>query len=232
VSIRKTLFISPSLLYKDDMFAFEKFLKECEAGKNCEFQVHGFVDGKEISTKPCQTLQELFAGENILDQLDQLVFEVNEIGDNREVIRNVRVNLDKRVSDIELSTEDKNNVWVKEIGPKLKSFFKKRRPWYWFIGLSIPPVFNLTLGLSLVMLAFIFVTNVTNALIFPSISILSGAIFMAFGVKRLVFRHARICYFQREEDVRPNYELFAIVVHLTVLIFAILGTVIMTAGKY
>lgn len=232
MSIRKTLFISPSLLYKDDLFAFEKFLKECEQGRNCEFQVRGSVDGKEISTKTCHTLQELFSETNIPGQLDQLVFEVNEIGDDGKIIRNVCVNLDKRVSDIVLSTEDKNNLWVKEIGPKLKSFFKQRRPWYWFIGLSIPPVFNLTLGLSLVMAVFIFISDMSHALTFPAMSIFSGAIFMTFGVKRLIYRHARLCYFQRDEDTRPNYELFAIVTHLTVVMFAIAGTVIMTVGRF
>lgn len=231
MSYRRTLVISPSLLYKDDLFAFEAFLHECEGNKSCDFQVSGIDKGKNISTNPCKSLEELFSANDLPDHLDKLVFEVNETGDEGRIIRNVHVNLDKRVSDIQLTSEDENNQWAKEVGPKLKSFFKQRRPWYWFIGLSIPPVFNISMGLSLIMAAFIFVSKVSEAIVFPATLILSGAIFMGLGVKRVLFRHARICLFQREYDVRPNYELLVIVIHLTVFTVALFGTIIMTAGK-
>lgn len=227
----KTLILSPSLLYLDDLFAFESYLRETLSVKDEDVLITGTEKGKAITTDECHSLNELFARENLPMYLDRLTFEFKQRDDKNEIQHTIRVELDKRVSDIQLSSEDEDNVWIKEIGPKLKSFTKQRRPWYWFIGLSIPPVFNISLGLSLLMAAFIIVSKVNQAFVFPMALFLSGATFMALGVKRVVFRHARICLFQKDEDVRPNYELFVIFFHITVLVVAATGTVIMTAGK-
>jgi hypothetical protein len=229
MSNRKTLILSPCLMYKDDLFALEALLHENMPNKGYDFQISGVEHGHEISAKTHHSLEKLFSEKNLPLYLDQISFETKEAEGGDKLTHSARIHLDKRVSDIMLHGDD--GEWLHDIGQKLTDFIKQRRPWYWFIGISIPPVFNVSLGLSLLMVAFIIVTKVDQAYIFPFMVVLSGGVFMALGVSRVLYRHARICLFQKEEDKRPNYELFAILFHVTILVTGIAGTIILTAGK-
>lgn len=230
MSNRKTLFLSPCLMYKDDLFALEALLRGNLPGEGYDFQIRGVEHGHEISAKPYHSLEELFSEKDLPRCLDQLSFETKEVEDGGKLIHSTRIHLDKRVSDVQIFSDD-DSEWLQDISQKLTDFIKQRRPWYWLIGVSIPPVFNVSLGLSLLMAVFIIVAKVEQAFLFPFMLVVSGGIFLALGVTRVIYRHARICMFQRNEDKRPNYELFAILTHLTVLVISIAGSVIMTSGK-
>lgn len=230
MSHRKTHILAPSLMYKEDLFALESLLRGLVPSKGYDFQIRGIEHGHELSCKPYHCLDELFSEKNLPQQLDQLTIDTREVSEEGVLLHSTRIHLDKRVSDIQLFCEH-DEEWLENISAKLKEFFKPRRPWYWYLGLSVPPVFNLSLGLALLMTAFIIVTKVNQALIFPLILVFSGGIYMALGVARVIFRHARICLFEREEERRPNFELLAIVNHLTILLTSIAGTVIMISEQ-
>ncbi len=230
MSNRKTLFLSPCLMYKDDLFALETLLRENVPSKGYDFQIRGIEHGHEISAKPYHSLEELFSEKNLPLHLDQLSFETKEVEGEDKLVHSTRIHLDKRISDIQLFSED-DSEWLTDIGQKLKDFFGQRKPWYWLVGMSIPPVFTISLGIALLMAVSAIATKVDQAFVFPFLTALSGGIFMLLGVTRVTFRHARICLFQKEEDNRLNYELFAILVHLTILVISIVGTVMMTTGK-
>ena len=230
MSNRETLFLSPCLMYKEDLFALEALLRENLPGKGYDFQIRGIVHGHEISAKPYHSLEELFSEKDLPLHLDQISFETKEVEGEDELVHSTRIHLDKRISDIQLFTED-DDKWLTDISQKLKEFLEQRKPWYWLVGMSIPPVFTISLGLALLMAVPVIVTKVEHGFVFPFLTALSGGIFMALGVTRVTFRHARICLFQKEEDARPNYELFAILAHLTIVVSSIAGTVIMTSGK-
>lgn len=230
MSNRKTQFLPPVLMYKDDLFALEALLRDHVTSEVYDFQIRGIEHGHEISAKPFHSLEELFSEKGLPLNLDQISFETKEVEDGDKLVHSARIHLDKRISDVQLFTED-DNEWLTDIGEKLREFFKQRKPWYWLIGVSIPPVFSISLGVALLMAVSAIVTKVDQAYVFPFLTALSGGIFMLLGVTRVTFRHARICLFQKDEDNRPNYELFAILVHLTILVSSIAGTVIMTSGK-
>lgn len=227
---RKTLFISPTLMYKDDLYSLEALLRDHISSKGYDFQIRGIEHGHEISAKPFHSLDELFSEKNLPRYLDQVSFETKEIEGEDKLVHCARINLDKRVSDIQLFSE-KDDEWLTDFSQTLRGFFEQRRPWYWLVGMSIPPVFTISLGMALLMAVSAIVTKVDQAYVFPFLTALSGGLFMILGVTRVVFRHARICLFQKDKDNRANYELFAILTHITVLVVSTAGTFLMTTGK-
>lgn len=233
MSIKKIVFISPVLLYKQDLFRLEQILRALLPESDYDFHISAFVDGQAILTRPYLSLEELLQEHDLPPHLDGMSFELKiyDSANRENIIRSIRVYLSKRIADIHLFAEHsnaENSAWVSEARKEIETFFDQRQPWYSYIARSVPPIFNLSNGLALLMVGLIIVAGDYKALVFPILLVIAASVFLTLGVRKIFFRYARLCLFDREQDTRPNYELYTMLLYVLILAIAIAGTAIMT----
>ena len=233
MSIKKIVFIDPIVLYKKDLYQLEQDLRRFLPEDNYDYHISASVDGQAILTRAYLSLDDMLTEPGLPQHLDRITFEIKiyDSANRENIVRSIRIYLSKRIADIHLFAEisdAENSAWITSVRKEIEDFFDKKQPWYSYIARSIPPIFNLSNGLALLMVGMIIVAGDYKALVFPVLLVMAASVFLTLGVRKIFFRFARICLFEKEQDTRPNYELYTMLVYLFILIVTIAGTAIMT----
>ena len=233
MSIKKIVFIDPVVLYKKDLYQLEENIRRFLPENNFDYHISAFVDGQAILTRSYLSLDDMLSEPGLPSHLDGITFEIKifDSAERENISRSMRIYLSKRIADIHLFAEPsnaENSAWISAVRKDLEEFFEQKQPWYSYIARSIPPIFNLSNALALLMVGMIIVAGDYKALVFPVLLVMAASVFLTLGVRKIVYRFARLCLFEKEQDTRPNYELYTILVYLFILIVAIAGTAIMT----
>lgn len=223
---REYAVINPCVLHREDLLELEELMRSDLGGTDKDLTITATAAGHDISSVPFHSFRELLAQEKLPGQVDRLVIDARCSGDGSAIEKNVHLMLTNAISDMRINAQQ-DSAWGAKVYNDLKGFFKQKRPWYWYFAKSVPPVFNITLGLTMLTLALIFVTKSFDALVFPVVMMLSATIYLTMGLKRVTFPYARISLEARKDDLRGNREANALGWHLVIVIGCILSIVAM-----
>jgi hypothetical protein len=227
MAFNKLTVLTPSVLYREDFAALEALIRNHFPADEVHFNIR---EADNSSGQVYPSLDVWLAANNAQEQqLDELTIEAFSVR-NGEKDHRISLYLCKRISNVHFHSRD-DNGWITDFQTDLKRFFQQHRPWYWYFAQSVPPVLNISVGLALVMAAFIIVSKVYAAVWFPVLLVASALVYFGLGISKKLFRHARLCLFPRVSDHRPNLELYALGTHAAVLAISVTGILTMTAGK-
>ena len=208
MSHKKFTLLDPLVIYREDLFALEALMHESVVCGKCDFMLNVTIGDNDFSATPFHSFEELFKAK-VPPVVDKLYIESKQT-ENNAVTKFIRVIIGTKMADLRVYS-DTDIDWVNTTSDKILKFFEGKKPWYAGIKVAMAPLFNVTMILSLFLAASAAIHKHSWMFLFPLALFTYSLGGLIKGYKQKIFPFSRINCFPKEDDLRSNVELFALV---------------------
>jgi len=179
--------INPVLLHKKDLFELENILIENAETDKIDIQLK-----YNNTTIPADSFEDLFSNADLPDSTDKLSVAMTRRAKKEDYIGfPCGVNLSMHYNHVNCLVYSVDNTWFLGKKAQIKSFFRKKKPWYAFlisVSTSLPALSILFLFYS----AYLFAKKQFIEMILPIASFLIILISTAFIFKQKIFPYVKV----------------------------------------
>ena len=187
---QKSSDVHPCKLYKNDVIQLFKIITQnipISDRKN-DIEISSNLQGISIYEN---SIEDYFANKELPDKLNRLSIRVIGWSANEEIDKTIDITFYDNY--IQFNVNGFNQTWVLGVFEQIKSFLKKKRPWFWFLPNQIFPMLSGAIPiLALFGIAYTIKINAVVALISTILLLISWIFAIIFFFRGTLFPYTQI----------------------------------------